>query len=151
MLMFTNFIKTAWRNITRNKIYFLINTAGLAIGIAVCILILQYVNFELSFDQFNKNADDLYRVVNDRYQDGKLVQRSTMTYPAIGKAMQNDYPEVINHTRVAPQGVNKSNAESNGIEPSPLFTRSILAGCRSKPISAYSPMIYRSRQLHCAF
>lgn len=100
--MIKNYFKTAWRNITRNKLYFIINTAGLSIGMAACILILQYVNFELSYDKFNKNSNDIYRVVNDRYQEGKLVSHSTMTYSAIGKALKDDYPEVINHMRLAP-------------------------------------------------
>ena len=71
---------------------------------AACLLILQYVSFELSFDQFNKNAADIYRVYNDRYQNGKLIQHGTITYSAIGKAMQDDFPEVVNHTRVDPFG-----------------------------------------------
>jgi putative ABC transport system permease protein len=62
------------------------------------------VSFELSFDQFNKNATDIYRVYNDRYQNGKLIQHGTITYSAIGKAMQTDFPEVVNHTRVVPLG-----------------------------------------------
>ncbi|MEO6719471.1 MAG: ABC transporter permease [Ferruginibacter sp.] len=97
-----NYLKTAWRNIRKNKIFSFINVAGLAIGMAACILILQYVNFELSYDQFNKNINDLYRVTNDRYQEGKLVQHGTITYSGIGKAMQDDYPEVVDHSRVFP-------------------------------------------------
>lgn len=81
-----------------------INIAGLAIGMAACLLILQYVSFKLSFDQFNKNAADIYRVYNDRYQNGKLIQHGTITYSGIGKAMQDDYPEVMNHARVEPFG-----------------------------------------------
>ncbi len=71
---------------------------------AACLLILQYVNFELSYDHFNKNAKNIYRVINDRYQNGKLIQHGTITYSAIGKAMQDDYPEVVNHTRLVPGG-----------------------------------------------
>ena len=104
--MIKNYFKTAWRNLMKNKIFSLINIAGLSIGMAACLLILQYVNFELSYDQFNKNISDLYRVTNDRYQNGKLVQHGTITYSAIGKAMQDDYPEVINHARVEPFGKN---------------------------------------------
>jgi len=104
--MFKSYLTTAWRNIKKNKIFSLINIAGLAIGMAACLLILQYVNFELSYDQFNKNISDVYRVYNDRYQNGKLVQHGTITYSAIGKAMQDDYPEVINHARVEPFGKN---------------------------------------------
>jgi len=102
--MIKNYFKTAWRNLWKNKTFSFINIAGLAIGMAACLLILQYVSFKLSFDQFNKNAADLCRVYNDRYQNGKLVQHGTITYSAIGKAMQADYPEVINHTRVEPFG-----------------------------------------------
>ena len=88
----------------KNKAFSFINIAGLSIGMAACLLILQYVNFELSYDQFNKNVGDIYRVYNDRYQNGKLIQHGTITYSAIGKAMQDDYPEVINHARVEPFG-----------------------------------------------
>src|SRR6185312_8419076 len=102
--MFKNYFKTAWRNLMKNKAFSLINIAGLSIGMAACLLILQYVSFELSYDQFNKNVADIYRVVNDRYQNGKLIQHGTITYSAIGKAMQDDFPEVINHARVEPFG-----------------------------------------------
>src|ERR1700753_1653923 len=100
--MFKNYLKTAWRSLIKNKTFSLINIAGLSVGIAACLMILQYVSFQLSYDQFNKNADDIYRIVNDRYQNGKLVQHGTITYSAIGKAMQDDFPEVKNHTRVEP-------------------------------------------------
>jgi len=104
MIMIKNYFKTAWRNLRKNKIFSFINIAGLSIGMAACLLILQYVSFELSFDQFNKNAPDIYRVYNNRYQNGKLVQHGTITYSAIGKAMQDDFPEVVNHARVLPYG-----------------------------------------------
>jgi len=102
--MIKNYFKTAWRNLWKNKTFSFINIAGLAIGMAACLLILQYVSFKLSYDQFNKNAADIYRVYNDRYQNGKLIQHGTITYSAIGKALQDDYPEVINHARVEPFG-----------------------------------------------
>jgi len=102
--MFKNYFKTAWRNLMKNKVFSFINIAGLSIGMAACLLILQYVSFQLSFDRFNKNADDIYRVTNDRYQNNKLIQHGTITYSAIGKAMQDDFPEVINHARVRPEG-----------------------------------------------
>src|SRR5438874_6419542 len=100
--MIKNYFKTAWRNLMKNKTFSFINIAGLSIGMAACLLILQYVSFELSYDQFNKNAADIYRVVNDRYQEGKLIQHGTITYSAVGKAMQDDYPEIIDNTRVEP-------------------------------------------------
>src|SRR6185312_2335770 len=100
--MLKSYFRTAWRNIRKNSTFSGINILGLAIGMAACLLILKYVNFELSYDQFNRNVGDLYRVSNDRYQNGKLIQHGTITYSAIGKAMQDDYPEVIDHSRVMP-------------------------------------------------
>src|SRR3954470_19810724 len=100
--MFKNYFKTAWRNLTKNKTFSLINIAGLAIGMAACLLILQYVSFELSYDRFNTNAEDIYRITNDRYQEGKLVQHGTITYSAIGEALKDDFPEVTDNTRVEP-------------------------------------------------
>jgi len=88
----------------KNKVFSLINIMGLSLGMAACLLILQYVNFELSYDHFNDNASDIYRVVNDRYQNNKLIQHGTITYSAVSKAMKDDYPEVANYTRLLPTG-----------------------------------------------
>jgi putative ABC transport system permease protein len=101
--MFRNYLKVALRNLRKHSIFSIINIAGLAIGMAACLLILQYVSFQLSFDQFNKNTGDLYRVANDRYQNGKLIQHGTITYSAISKALKDDYPdEVLDNCRVEP-------------------------------------------------
>src|SRR6185437_713198 len=102
--MVKSYLKTAWRNLWKNKVFSLINILGLSLGMAACLLILQYVNFELSYDQFNKNASNIYRVINDRYQNGKLIQHGTISYSAVSKAMKDDYPEVQNYTRILPTG-----------------------------------------------
>jgi putative ABC transport system permease protein len=102
--MIKNYFKIAWRNLINNKTDSSINIFGLSIGMAACLLILEFVNYELSFDRFNKNASDIYRVINDRYQQGKLIQHGTITYSAVGPAMKADFPEVINNTRVEPKG-----------------------------------------------
>ncbi|HEY8927963.1 MAG TPA: ABC transporter permease [Mucilaginibacter sp.] len=102
--MIKSYFKTAWRNLWKNKVFSLINVLGLSLGMAACLLILQYVNFELSFDHFNDKAADLYRVVNDRYQNNKLIQHGTITYSAVSKAMKADFPEVADYTRVLPSG-----------------------------------------------
>jgi putative ABC transport system permease protein len=102
--MLKNYFIASLRNLMKNKVFSSINIVGLAIGMAACLLILQYVNFELSYDQFHANKDHLYRVVNDRYQNGKLIQHGTITYSAIGKAMKDDFKEVQDFTRVEPLG-----------------------------------------------
>ncbi len=102
--MIKNYFKTAWRSLWKNKVFSLINVLGLSLGMAACLLILQYVNFELSYDHFNKNAGNIYRVINDRYQNNKLIQHGTITYSAVSKAMKDDYPEVQENARVLPFG-----------------------------------------------
>ncbi|MGZ3836637.1 MAG: ABC transporter permease, partial [Mucilaginibacter sp.] len=62
--MIKNYIKTAWRSLLRNKSYTAINIAGLAVGIAACLLIFLIVHFETSFDNFHKKKDHIYRVVS---------------------------------------------------------------------------------------
>ncbi|HNR07802.1 MAG TPA: ABC transporter permease [Saprospiraceae bacterium] len=102
--MWSNYLKVALRNLWKHRSFSAINIAGLAIGMAACLLILQYVSFKLSFDQFNVHLKDIYRVVNDRYQNGKLIQHGTITYSGVGKAMNDDYEEVIRNARVVPSG-----------------------------------------------
>jgi hypothetical protein len=60
--MIKNYLKIAFRNIIRHKAFAGINIAGLAIGMACSILILLWVQNELSYDRFNKNANEIYRI-----------------------------------------------------------------------------------------
>src|ERR1700754_3110464 len=99
-----NYFKIAWRKLMRHTTFSFINIAGLTIGMAACLLILQYVSFELSYDQFHKQVKDIYRVANDRYQNGRLIQHGTITYSAVGKAMNDDFEEVVENVRVNPLG-----------------------------------------------
>ncbi len=61
--MLKNYIKIAFRNILRKKVYSIVNITGFSIGIATCILIFLYVQFEFSFDKYNKNYKNIYRAV----------------------------------------------------------------------------------------
>jgi putative ABC transport system permease protein len=103
--MFSIYLRSAWRNLLKHKFFSIISVAGLAIGLSACILIIQYANTELGVDRFHTNLDNLYRVVNDRYQQGSLVQHSPMTYSGIGKAMKQEIPEVAAYCRVTPYRV----------------------------------------------
>ncbi len=60
--MIRNYIKTAWRNLVKNKFYSIINIAGLTLGLAIGILILLWVQDELSFDTFHKKTPNIYRL-----------------------------------------------------------------------------------------
>jgi len=135
--MIKSYLKVAFRNLWKHKIFSAINIAGLAIGMAACFLILQYVSFKLSYDQFNKNAGDIYRVVNDRYQDGKLIQHGTITYSGVGKALNDDYDEVIQNTCVEPGNETIiTYKEKKLMEPEVLFVENSFFSMFSYPLLA---------------
>ncbi|MCF0065802.1 ABC transporter permease [Dyadobacter chenwenxiniae] len=92
--MIRNYVKIALRSMWKSRTFSLVNLTGLVTGITACLLILQYVNFELSFDKFHQDGPRIYRIANDRFQQGKLVQHGTITYPAVGPAMVADFNEV---------------------------------------------------------
>ena len=102
--MIRNYLLVAFRNVLKNKVFSGINVFGLGIGLAACLLILQFVMVELSYDKFHTKLDRIYRVTNDRFQHGKLIQHGTITYPTIGPAMAKDFPEVEKYTRLMPSG-----------------------------------------------
>ena len=102
--MLSNYLKIAIRSFTKNKLYTGLNLLGLTVGMAACLLLLQYISYEWSFDRFHEKADHIYRIINDRYQNGKRVQIGAITYPAVGPLMDEEYPEVVNHTRILFQG-----------------------------------------------
>lgn len=102
--MFKNYFITAIRNFIRQRMYSLINIGGLAIGIAVCFLILLWVNDELSFDKFHENYSNIHRVVENQYYAGGEVFPVAVTPAPLSASLVKDYPEIINATRVAGWG-----------------------------------------------
>lgn len=100
--MLQHYLKSAFRSLFKNKRFTLVNLLGLAIGMGACLMLLEYVSFERSFDGFHENADRLYRVVNHRYKNGESVQLGTITYPRVGYQMQEDFPEVERASRMVP-------------------------------------------------
>ncbi len=95
-------LRIAFRNLLKYRRYTIPNILGLSVAIGALIVILQFLSFELSFDGFYENR--LCRLVNTRYQEGDQVQRSTVSYSAVGPALVQDLPEVINQSRLFPFG-----------------------------------------------
>ena len=98
--VFRSYLKTIFRNISGSKIYFFINVAGLCIGFTIFTLIVLYVLNELNYDTFNKKADRIYRVVELQKSPGGQVQRVAITMPALGPALQSEFPEIENTARL---------------------------------------------------
>jgi putative ABC transport system permease protein len=78
--MIRNYIKIAWRNLVRQRLYSLINISGLAIGLAVCMLIMLYVAHEHSYDRFHKNAKQIYMLTDHLKMQGQEINMEHMSY-----------------------------------------------------------------------
>jgi len=96
--VFKNYIKIAFRNIRKHKGYSFINIAGLAIGLACCLLILVWVLDELSYDKFHENSPYLYRVEENQNYSGRIYHVTVTPYP-LAPALKADIPEIIDATR----------------------------------------------------
>ncbi|MGN6266172.1 MAG: ABC transporter permease [Ginsengibacter sp.] len=104
--MIKNYFKIAWRNLMRHKTFSFIDIFGLSLGIATCFIIMMYVQNELSFDRFNKNADRIVRIVfKADINGGKIFEANVM--PPVAQTMKNDYPEVQDATRLQVGGAPK--------------------------------------------
>ncbi|WP_228450883.1 ABC transporter permease [Chryseolinea soli] len=102
-LMFKNYFKIALRNLTKHRFYSLVNIAGLATGVASCLIISLFILNELSYDTQHVNRDRLYRV-NFRIKFGNLDYDMAVTPPALAAAVLQDYPEVESVARIRLQG-----------------------------------------------
>ncbi|MEM1338819.1 MAG: ABC transporter permease [Bacteroidota bacterium] len=98
--MFKNYLKIAWRNLIKNRVYSTINIGGLAIGITACLLILQYVMFEFSYENFHEKKDRIYRVHQDRYDNGKLSTQWAAGAYAVGNSFAEKIPEIEAYVKV---------------------------------------------------
>ena len=79
--MFRNYLKVAWRNLIKNKGYSAINIGGLAVGMAVAMLIGLWINDELSFDKYHKNYNKVAQVMQHQTFNGKKGTESSIPIP----------------------------------------------------------------------
>jgi putative ABC transport system permease protein len=108
--MIKNYIKIAWRNMIRQKLYSVINISGLAVGLAVCILIMLYVAHEMSYDRFHENADRIF-IPNAQlkmsdgnttgmdytsYTTGPLIAQSQPTVESYVRTLEYFTPVIVN-------------------------------------------------------
>lgn len=97
--MLKNYFKTGIRTLFRHKGYSALNIMGLAVGLAVCILIFLWVQDELGFDRFHTNADRIYRVIeHEELSSGEILSYSQQG-PALAPILKSDYPEILESVR----------------------------------------------------
>jgi putative ABC transport system permease protein len=92
--MIKNYLKTTIAHLIKNKTYSLISILSLTIGLAVCVLLLLYVQYELSYDRYHKNADNIYRLCNPEHPYHS---------PQTAKFLADNIPEIKSYTRILPR------------------------------------------------
>ena len=97
--MIKNFFRTTFRNIARQKVFTFINITGLAIGLAASLLILLWIQDELSYDRFHSNAENIYRVEMDQNYSGDVYHVYVTPQPS-GPVWKERIPEIVEQTRV---------------------------------------------------
>ena len=98
--MLKNYLLIAIRNLLKYKGFSLLNIIGLAIGMAVFLLIALYVKFEHSYENFLPNAENVYRLKLERYQNGELMIATAENVPGAGPALMEELPEVEGYARM---------------------------------------------------
>ena len=104
--MFWTYLKIAYRNLKKNRLLTFINLFGLTVGLTCCLLITTYILNELSYDRYNKNAANIYRVTRDfNNEDGVVSLRLSTISPPFGYYLPNDFPEIQKMTRMLDNGI----------------------------------------------
>jgi len=98
MIMLRHYIKISLRSIKRHKGYSFINIAGLAVGMACCILAFLWVQNELSYDRFHKNNNELFRIISVEHLEDQITHVAKTPNP-LGPSLKNEYPEIVAFTR----------------------------------------------------
>lgn len=96
--MIKNYFKTAWRNLWKNKVFSALNIAGLAVGMAACIVIMLFVFYEKSFDNFH--TKNIYRLNEVQSFPGMAAQKVGLSMSPMGPTLKHEFPQVKNFTRV---------------------------------------------------
>ena len=101
--MLINYLTIAWRNLIRHKGFSLINIAGLAVGMACCMVVSLFISDELSYDKQNINAASVYRIVENIPADDGSNMAVAATPPALATAIGTSIPEIECVTRLFPK------------------------------------------------
>lgn len=97
--MLRNYIKIAFRNLWKHRTFSVINVAGLAIGLATSLFILEYVSFERSYDTFHQQANDIYRIQYNQVSNEGAVTAKATTFASVGQKLRTAFPEITSVVR----------------------------------------------------
>lgn len=150
--MFKNYLIIAFRSLRKSKGTSLINILGLSIGMACCIIIFLFVQNEMRYDRFHAKSDNIFRVLTIDEALGVSSNLVGITLPALGDAMEANFPEVKNRVRMMPQGRQLINYEQQGFytehfayaEPSlfEVFDFKLVVGDVGKALSEPNTVVF---------
>ncbi|MBL0743097.1 ABC transporter permease [Chryseolinea lacunae] len=98
--MIRNYLRIAYRSLLKNKAFSFINIVGLAVGLAAFLFIVHYVRFEHSYEGYNKNAENIFRMTLDLYNGSEYVVTDCETYAMTGPGLKEKMPEVVDYARM---------------------------------------------------
>ena len=101
--MFSNYLKVALRNITRQRFYSFINVFGLAVGLGICMLMVLFIKDELSYDAYHSKSDRIYRILTE-WRQGDQSMRTPINEYRLYTALKTDFPEFDQIVRISPAG-----------------------------------------------
>lgn len=153
--MFKNHIKIAWRTLLKHKSLFAINSIGLAIGIATALIIALFVIDEFSYDRFHKKAEQIVRVVFNAKINGEEIKEAVVMAP-VGQTLKNEFPEVVQTTRIRNIGNSKITYQNSSYRNSTLayvdpnflevFTLPIIKGNTIAPLQKPNTLVITKKQ-----
>lgn len=153
--MFKNHIKIAWRTLLKHKSLFAINSIGLAIGIATALIIALFVIDEFSYDRFHKKAEQIVRVVFNAKINGEEIKEAVVMAP-VGQTLKNEFPEVVQTTRIRNIGNSKITYQNSSYRNSTLayvdpnflevFTFPIIKGNTIAPLQKPNTLVVTKKQ-----
>ncbi len=147
--MLRNYLKIAWRNLTKNKGYTAINIAGLSVGACCFILIALFVKNEFSYDRFHTKADRIYRVWQHENYGPKEDFVNTTTPVSMVEVLKTSFPEIEDGSRVfrfnslVKRDNNEFNEAVRAVDPSffTLFDFDIVKGNGIRPFAASNAIV----------
>ncbi len=113
--MGSTFLKIFYRNLVKHRTYVLINVFGLAFSLAAVILLILFIRFEFSFDNFHRDGDRIYRISIKTFQEGNIEFESPVFTPPIGVDMKRELAQVENYTRYSTGRIFYFNKQSTNI------------------------------------
>jgi putative ABC transport system permease protein len=138
--MLKNYLKVALRNLWKNKAFSAINIVGLSVGLSVCLLIVLYVKDELSYDKYNAQSENIYRIDADISFNGTQFT-SSVAPPPLAPTLKKDYPQIVQYVRLRGLGdilVKKDN--QNIKDHNAVFADSTFFQVFSIPMIAGNPL-----------